>query len=55
MKDKDEAIKQYLARIGSKGGKVRASRYDEATLREWGRKGGRPRKRGKQDGVKAKN
>ena len=42
-KEKD-AVKQYLAKIGSKGGKARAARHDKATLSKWAKKGGRPRK-----------
>lgn len=38
-------ISQYLKRIASKGGKVRAARYSKATLRKWAKKGGRPRKK----------
>jgi hypothetical protein len=48
MKDKDEAVRKYLAGIGSKGGKTRAERYDKATLSRWAKKGGRPPKKGKQ-------
>jgi len=53
MKPKDDeqakAIKAYLAQIGSKGGKTRAKRYDQATLSEWAKRGGRPSKKaGKQ-------
>jgi hypothetical protein len=41
-----EIIRGYLASIGSKGGKVRASKYDKATLSKWAKKGGRPLKKG---------
>jgi hypothetical protein len=47
MKQSDEAIKRYLAAIGSKGGKARAGKYDSATLSKWAKKGGRPPKKGK--------
>lgn len=30
--------------LGKKGGKARAAKYDRATLSEWAKKGGRPRK-----------
>ena len=43
----NEAIRQYLAKIGSKGGKTRAEKYDKATLSKWAKKGGRPPKKGK--------
>jgi hypothetical protein len=48
--DKDKLIREYLAKIGSKGGKARAAKHDKATLSKWARKGGRPPKseRGKQ-------
>jgi general stress protein YciG len=45
MKSKDKAIKQYLALIGSKGGTVRAERHGKDKLSEWGKKGGRPKKK----------
>lgn len=52
MTDKvDNAIRKYLASIGRKGGKTRASKYDKATLSKWAKKGGRPRKsKGKSNG-----
>jgi general stress protein YciG len=45
MKQKDQAVREYLAHIGSKGGKVRAEKYDAATLSKWAKKGGRPPKK----------
>lgn len=42
-----EAIKQYLAKIGSKGGKARAARHDKSTLSKWAKLGGRPTKKEK--------
>jgi hypothetical protein len=47
MRDTEKAVRQYLSRIASKGGKARAEKYDKATLSKWARKGGRPRKDGK--------
>jgi len=47
MKDDSEVIKQYLAKIGSKGGRVRASKHDKATLSKWAKLGGRPPKKEK--------
>ena len=44
IKDTDKIIREFLAQIGSKGGKTRAKKYDKATLSKWGNKGGRPRK-----------
>lgn len=46
MSTADEAIKRYLSSIASKGGKARAEKYDKATLSKWGKKGGRPPKKG---------
>lgn len=50
QKDNDKMIRQYLAKMGRKGGKARAAKYDKATLSEWAKKGGRPRKHPKKDG-----
>jgi hypothetical protein len=47
MKKGAHFIKQYLARIGSKGGKARASPHDKTTLIKWGKLGCRPRKKGR--------
>jgi len=49
----DELIRQYLAEIGRKGGKVKSDRKAAAS-RENGKKGGRPRKNktGKRGGDK---
>jgi hypothetical protein len=44
MKDEKEAIRQYLSKIGSKGGMARAAKHDKATLRKWAKLGGRPKK-----------
>lgn len=43
-RDTDKAVRQYLAKIGSKGGKARAAKHDKTTLSRWAKKGGRPRK-----------
>jgi hypothetical protein len=43
-KDTDAAIRQYLAKIGSKGGKTRAAKHGKATLSKWAKLGGRPPK-----------
>lgn len=48
MERMDKAVKQYLSRIASKGGKARAEKYDSATLSKWGKKGGRPPKEKKE-------
>jgi hypothetical protein len=48
----DQRIREYLAAIGSRGGKKRAALYDKATLRAWAKKGGRPAKDGKRNEVR---
>ena len=48
MKDED-IVRQFLKKIGSKGGKTRAARHDKATLSKWAKLGGRPRKNKKKD------
>jgi general stress protein YciG len=45
-KDTDKVIRQYLTEIARRGGKARAKKYDKATLSKWGKKGGRPPKKG---------
>jgi len=49
IKGSDNVIRDYLAKIGRKGGKARAAKYDAATLRKWAKKGGRPPKKGKRN------
>jgi hypothetical protein len=49
-KGNDRMIRDYLASIGRKGGKARATKYDKATLSKWAKKGGRPPK--SKEGVK---
>ena len=44
-KDTEKTIREYLAKVGSKGGKARAAKYDKATLRKWAKLGGRPPKK----------
>jgi hypothetical protein len=43
-KDTDTTIREYLAKIGSKGGKGRAKRHSKAQLSKWAKLGGRPPK-----------
>ena len=47
--DRDKIVREFLAEIGRKGGQMRAKRYDKATLRKWGKKGGRPRDSAKRE------
>jgi hypothetical protein len=44
-------VLDFLKRIGSKGGKSRAKKYDTATLRKWSKESGagRPRKQRTED------
>jgi hypothetical protein len=43
----DTKVKEYLAKIGSKGGKARAARHARVTLSKWAKLGGRPLKKEK--------
>jgi hypothetical protein len=43
-----ENILKFFQATGSAGGKARAERHSQEELREWGKKGGRPRGSGKQ-------
>ena len=43
----EKKLKQYLASIGSKGGKARAAKHSKKTLSKWAKLGGRPRKKEK--------
>jgi hypothetical protein len=42
--DADKLLRDYLAKLGRKGGKARASKHSKEALRKWGKLGGRPRK-----------
>ena len=44
-KGADKVIREYLTKIGRKGGKARAAKYDKATLCKWAKLGGRPPKK----------
>jgi general stress protein YciG len=41
-----ELLRAYLSKLGKRGGKARAKKYDKKTLSTWAKKGGRPRKGG---------
>jgi len=41
-KGAEKVIREYLAKVGRKGGKARAAKYDKATLSKWAKLGGRP-------------
>ncbi len=48
QRDRDKVVRDYLAKIGRKGGKSRAAKYSHETLSKWAKKGGRGhKKRGK--------
>jgi hypothetical protein len=49
VKGLDKMLREYLAKLGRKGGKARAAKYGKATLSKWAKKGGRPPKKGKRD------
>jgi hypothetical protein len=38
------AIRKFYKQLASVGGNARAEKYDHATLSEWSKRGGRPRK-----------
>ena len=38
------AVRKFYKQLASAGGKARAKKYDHATLSEWAKRGGRPRK-----------
>ena len=44
MKNKQDLIREYLSQLGKKGAAARAAKYDKATLSNWAKKGGRPKK-----------
>ena len=46
----DNVIREYLAKIGRKGGKARAAKYEKATLSKWAKLGGRPPQKTRQNG-----
>jgi hypothetical protein len=37
-------VRKFYKLLASEGGKARAKKYDHATLSEWAKRGGRPRK-----------
>jgi general stress protein YciG len=42
-----ENVLRFFREAGSEGGKARAEKHTKEELREWGKKGGRPRGSGK--------
>lgn len=42
--DIKDALKKHFSALGKKGGKTRAKKYSKKQLKEWGSKGGRPKK-----------
>jgi len=47
--DEKTTIREFLKRVGRKGGRARAKKYDKATLSKWAKKGGRPKGNGKKE------
>jgi hypothetical protein len=43
-KDTSKMIRDYLAKIGRKGGKARAALHSKEDLSKWAKLGGRPKK-----------
>jgi hypothetical protein len=41
---RNDSIREYLSKIGKRGGKARADKFDKATLSKWAKMGGRPKK-----------
>lgn len=39
-------LREYLRKLGRKGGKARAAKYDKKTLSKWAKLGGRPPEKG---------
>jgi hypothetical protein len=37
-------VRKFYKQLASEGGKARAKKYDHATLSEWAKRGGRPKK-----------
>jgi hypothetical protein len=44
------AVRKFYKQLASAGGKARAKKYDHATLSEWAKRGGRPRKAKTEEG-----
>jgi hypothetical protein len=40
--EKKELLREYLRKLGRKGGKARAAKYNKKTLSRWAKLGGRP-------------
>jgi hypothetical protein len=47
--DQSTIIREFLARVGRKGGIARAAKHGKAALIKWGKKGGRPKGSGKRE------
>jgi hypothetical protein len=45
LRKEEKLLREYLAKLGKKGGKARAKNYDRETLSRWGKLGGRPPKK----------
>jgi general stress protein YciG len=49
--NKNDSIREYLSKIGKRGGTARAAKFDKATLSTWAKKGGRPPKKDRKKGT----
>jgi len=45
-----DPVREFLAKAGRKGGQALLKKYGRRQLREWGKLGGRPRKKAKRTG-----
>ena len=45
-------VMEYFRKTGAMGGRARAKKHTKAELREWGKKGGRPKGSGKMQASK---
>ena len=44
-KGTEDPVRLFLSHAGRKGGRTTVKRYGRTQLREWGKRGGRPRKK----------
>jgi general stress protein YciG len=45
LRKEEKLLREYLAKLGRKGGKARAEKHDKEELSRWGKLGGRPPKK----------
>ena len=44
-KQKRDPVREFLAKVGSKGGRTTVKKYGRRQMKEWGKLGGRPPKK----------